>query len=368
MSSGSSSNNRTTAEVNSSLLPLSLHEQQPPATTPPTAPALNGHGHKQLAADAADPTDVSNNAASVDGSAAAMLSAVAAQRDRFRNRLIEVESEHATLKQQYQDSQAQIEKLQKDNVALVEKIRFLERYKQQVHAAGDSGGSNAAVTVIRVDGSGCIMRQESCSYDTDARGHLSGAPHQAKASRYSCGPLSLSLGANGSSGRSSSTTAAAGKGVRSRGLGPKRQEGCFGAGGDLEDSLDPETRYAKEYEARLNPFAEFQQIESESRLRGMQLHDKALLAANRLIAGSRMARAAVAVYVVMLHVFLMLLMYYSATPHAVLEQVQDRTAVGADAVTAARMAAAGSGVGGIGSTGQHIGQSAVDGLRTLLKL
>lgn len=361
--SSSSSSSRSPAGAKQEALMLALREQQQLTAASPTAAAVEDWGGLQLAADVAGPADCSNHQGLADGSAAAMLSAVAAQRDRFRNRLIEVESAHAILTQQYQDSQAHIERLQTDNVALVEKIRFLKRYKQQVHAGGDAG-SNTAVTVIRVDGSGCVIRQKSNSYETGGSGRISGVPDQAKANRYSCGPISMSLGANHSD---SKTIAGRGKGPRTRGLAPRRQVGCFGATGDLEDSLDPETRYAKEYEARLNPFAEFQQNESESRLRGMHLHDKALLAANRLIAGSRMARAAVAVYVVLLHVFLMLMMYYSATPHALLQEVQDRTAVGADAITAARIAAAGAGVGGIGSSEHRILDSPAAGLRLLFK-
>ena len=50
----------------------------------------------------------------------------------------------------------------------------------------------------------------------------------------------------------------------------------------------------------------------------MRLHDKALLAGSRLIAGSKLARAAIALYVLLLHCVIMAVMYYSATPHAVL--------------------------------------------------
>lgn len=53
-------------------------------------------------------------------------------------------------------------------------------------------------------------------------------------------------------------------------------------------------------------------------MRDMRLHDKALLAGGRLIAGSKLARAAIALYVLLLHGIIMALMYASATPHVVL--------------------------------------------------
>jgi homeobox protein cut-like len=118
-----------------------------------------------------------------------------------------------------------------------------------------------------------------------------------------------------------------------------------------------EARYQKEYEAKLNPFAEFQANESEAARRGMRLHDKALLAAGRLIAGSRLARAGLALYFFLVHVFLMVLMYHSASPHVTLQQAAVGSVVGAAAaaggavegLAAARLAAAGAGVGTVGS-------------------
>ena len=39
--------------------------------------------------------------------------------------------------------------------------------------------------------------------------------------------------------------------------------------------------YAQAYEAQLNPFVEFQQHESESRVNKLNLHDRALLSGSR---------------------------------------------------------------------------------------
>eukprot|EP00775_Hariotina_reticulata_P011436 gene11436-11582_t len=211
---------------------------------------------------------------------------------------------------------------------MVEKIRFLERYKHQ-HISANSNTGQGSVTVIRVDSDGRIMGGVTEQPDSSS---------SRQSLRSSCGAGLLQAGDSRSRGGFAPAGAAGSYGTyggtasgRRRGGAARKAAGggvgggaCFGmlaADSVVEDGLlDPEAKYAREYEARLNPFAEFQLSESEARLKGMQLHDKALLAGSRLIAGSKIARAAVAVYAVLLHVFIMVLMYASATPHAVLQQ------------------------------------------------
>lgn len=55
--------------------------------------------------------------------AAAVLQAVAAQRDRFKARIAELEGEQAGLSAQLQQAAAQVQSVTQDNVALVEKLR-----------------------------------------------------------------------------------------------------------------------------------------------------------------------------------------------------------------------------------------------------
>lgn len=98
-----------------------------------------------------------------------------------------------------------------------------------------------------------------------------------------------------------------------------------------------------------------QASESEARLRGMRLHDKALLAGSRLIAGSKLARAAIALYVLLLHGVIMALLYFSATPHTTLYATTDSSSsipsavarLGNSTSEAAAAAAAAAGVQGL---------------------
>lgn len=72
-----------------------------------------------------------------------------------------------------------------------------------------------------------------------------------------------------------------------------------------EEGTGPEAKYSRAYEAKVNPFADFQQSEADSRLRNLPAHERALLASSRIIMGSRIGRAVIAVYAVLLHVFIM---------------------------------------------------------------
>jgi hypothetical protein len=126
--------------------------------------------------------------------------------------------------------------------------RFLERYKNSSgQTYPDRQGS---VTVIRVDGAG-VIHDVTPGCNAAAVLNPSQLP-DSKADRYSCGPVTI----GGKGGGRAAAPAMAGSNRRRH-----RQAGCFGMlGGDdaAEAGLGPEARYMKEYEARLNPFAEFQ--------------------------------------------------------------------------------------------------------------
>ncbi|KAF8071287.1 CHX17 [Scenedesmus sp. PABB004] len=260
--------------------------------------SLGGAGSEPGTAAAAAGADAERPAAD------ALLAAVTAQRDRFRARLGQLEGEAGGLQAELKAARDRAAALERDNVALVEKLRFTERYKQQGGAGGGAGGGGSAgtVTVVRVDGAGVVVPGDASVYGAAAPGA------DRKAGRYRCGPLSLELGSGGAGGQRTSARAPPG---------------------------GPESRYVDEYEARLNPFAEFQHSEAEARLRGLRMHDKVLLAGGRLLAGSCAARAGVAAYAVLLHAFVLFLLQRAAAPHAA-------CAGGAGGGAAASAAAAGS--------------------------
>ncbi len=68
----------------------------------------------------------------------------------------------------------------------------------------------------------------------------------------------------------------------------------------------------QEYEARFNPWAEFQQSEEASRVRALPVHDRAMLSGSKALLGSKLGRAFAAAYLAAIHIFLFSLIYYAA--------------------------------------------------------
>eukprot|EP00056_Hartaetosiga_gracilis_P005405 m.84374 g.84374 ORF g.84374 m.84374 type:complete len:171 (-) comp12154_c2_seq5:1442-1954(-) len=60
-----------------------------------------------------------------------MLHIVTSQRDRFRKRILDLETELNTEKMRSQTMQSQVDKIRADNVKLFEKIKFLQTYSAQ---------------------------------------------------------------------------------------------------------------------------------------------------------------------------------------------------------------------------------------------
>jgi len=254
---------------------------------------------------------------SLDSQAASMLDIVVSQRDRFRQRVTQLEEEKGKLNEELQKARHELEKCRADNVTLYEKVRYLERYSQKAAATGK-------MAVLKVDDAGVPQAQAA----------------DAKANRYQCGPVAFEFG---------SAEADSGPGPGSRAGGAMRIRGarkavnlaaCFPGGADDvdEESGGPEAKYARAYEARVNPFAEFQKTEVEQRVRNLQLHDRAVLAGSKLLVGSRIARAFVATYAVLLHLFIMVLLYYSMMPRTQIEMV-DMDAITQQAAAASTTAA-----------------------------
>ncbi|KAG2452146.1 hypothetical protein HYH02_003178 [Chlamydomonas schloesseri] len=304
-----------------------------------------------------------------------LLDILASQRDRFRQRMVQLEEEKSALGEELKKTRQQLQSARDDNVQLFEKVRYLERFNQKLAAA------SGRTTVVRVDAAG--VAQPSAE-DLGARGN-----------RYQCGPFALEVGggAGGIGGGTGGVPAGAvrfggagaGAGGGGAGAGPTgiRSRGgrrggggalaCFGDGEDVEGGggATAEARAQRAYEARVNPFAEFQQSEAEARLKNLQVHDRAVLAGSKLLLGSRVARMFFAVYTIMLHFVILLLFFYATTPCPAAAAVEPlaaavvgaagAVAAGSSPATAAAAAvgaaaAAAAGGQGVGRAGAGAGQ------------
>ncbi|KAI8464491.1 MAG: CASP C terminal-domain-containing protein [Monoraphidium minutum] len=237
-----------------------------------------------LAAAGAEPRSDAASVTSGDGggggpggdASAPLLAVVVRQRDRLAGRISALEDECGRLRARADEAAAGSTKLSSDNVELVKQIRYLKARTLSAPlggVGGGGGGGEPRATVIRVDSAGV-------------------ATQEAKAARYSCGPVAFELAG-------------------------RRRRGPAAHGPDLApaDAGGAEARYAPAYERAVNPFADFQRAEAEGRVRALKLHDRALLAAGGLIVGSPAARGALAAYLAALHGFVMLLIYTRASPH-----------------------------------------------------
>ncbi|KAG2425069.1 hypothetical protein HXX76_013978 [Chlamydomonas incerta] len=292
-----------------------------------------------VAAAAAAAGAASGADAAAGGGGGGLLDILASQRDRFRQRMVQLEEEKSALGEELKKTRQQLQSARDDNVQLFEKVRYLERFNQKLAAA------SGRTTVVRVDAAG--VTQPS----TDDLG--------PRANRYQCGPFALEVGGGGGGGagdgpgggggpggavRFGGAGAGAGgagagpTGIRSR--GGRRGGGagalaCFGDGDDVEaGGATAEARAQRAYEARVNPFAEFQQSEAEARLKNLQVHDRAVLAGSKLLLGSRVARMFFAVYTVMLHFVILLLFFYATTPCPAVEPLAAALVGAAGAVAA----------------------------------
>lgn len=85
-----------------------------------------------------DPNSAKNNSGGIE-----LGKIVAGQRDRYRQRLRVMEAEHEALVREHSRATATMQALQRDNVQMYEKIRFLQAYNAQ-QAGGGAGARGAA--------------------------------------------------------------------------------------------------------------------------------------------------------------------------------------------------------------------------------
>lgn len=220
-----------------------------------------------------------------------MIAILASQRDRFKRRVSELDEEKARVTTELSSTSAKVTKLEEDNVKLLEKIRYVQKY----YASKLSGGASAAVKILRVDESGVPL---SDSLETEKSAN--------KSARYSCGVGGVTIGVD---------RLAISDGMRKR----AQRYGCgFGGGGpgDLESaSLGGDEggvvgRYRDKYLARLNPFNAFKRTESEDGgSSNLATHDRLAMAGGKALLSSRGFRSFFALYFLAMHGFLAMVLY-----------------------------------------------------------
>lgn len=178
-------------------------------------------------------TDV--GVAGAAGSDNKMLEIVRGQRDRFRDRMKELQTENNKLEEIVRSHKTSVSRLENDNMQLYHKIRYLQSYNSNSNRGGSSGSSGTSHRV---------------------------APSQSL------------------------------------------EDGAGGGGGDVE------ARYKGMYEEKMNPFVQFNKLESQQRYTNLNTVDKVLLNSARLFLGHRITRNMAFGYILLLH-FLVFATLYS---------------------------------------------------------
>lgn len=169
------------------------------------------------------------------GSDNKMLEIVRGQRDRFRDRMKELQTENNKLEEIVRSHKTSVSRLENDNMQLYHKIRYLQSYNNNANQ-----GSNGS----------------------------SGTSHRVAPSQF------------------------------------QNLEDGAGISGDVE------ARYKGMYEEKMNPFVQFNKLESQQRYTNLNTVDKVLLNSARLFLGHRITRNMAFGYILLLH-FLVFATLYS---------------------------------------------------------
>lgn len=188
-------------------------------------------------------TSLSSTAVASGGVAASdikMLEIVRGQRDRFRERMKELQSEKSRLEELANSYKASVTRLENDNMQLYHKIRYLQSYR------GGSGGNTGPSAGHRI----------SPSFNNNF------------------GQLEEGSGSSNGSGS------------------------------------DVESKYKSMYEEKMNPFVQFNRMESQQRYTNLNTVDKILLNSAKMFLGHRITRNIAFGYILLLH-FLVFATLYS---------------------------------------------------------
>ncbi|KAG0200542.1 hypothetical protein BGX28_006421 [Mortierella sp. GBA30] len=210
-------------------------------------PDVSAPGNTLVNAGSTPPT-----ASSADHS---ILPIVTSQRDRFRQRNSELEEQLRQQSEQISNLKNETSQLQRDNLKLYEKVKFMQSYRDESSGAGVGSGAPAAMVDFT-------------------------SPFR------SGGIVGRQLGGSGQY---------------------KKDDG------DHEtvqmQSLDPTDRYRNIYEESMNPFEAFHKKEESRRFNSMTPADKAMLTMSRLVLTNKWTRSMLVAYTMGLH-FLMVVMLY----------------------------------------------------------
>ncbi|KAF9972246.1 hypothetical protein BGZ73_004669 [Actinomortierella ambigua] len=200
------------------------------------------------------------------GGGGGILSIVTSQRDRFRQRNSELEVQLREQSEQISSLKNELSHLQKDNLKMYEKIKFMQTYASD---KGAGAGIGAGVGPSSFSSSASNNHTTMVDYSSPFR------------------------------------TRGGGQGYAT---GNRKKDD--GDGETIAMQIhDPTDRYRNMYEESLNPFEAFHKKEESRRYNDMTVADKAMLSMSRLVLTNKWTRTMLVGYTMGLH-FLMAMMLY----------------------------------------------------------
>ena len=120
-----------------------LSQHTPEAAAAAAASSSTGMGSAIAAAmgSSVSPSQPSPVEAPQAGSATTVLEIVCSQRDRFRDRIAELEADKSQLMEALERTENTVKSLRADNVKLYERVKFLQSYSNSSNGSGSSGSS-----------------------------------------------------------------------------------------------------------------------------------------------------------------------------------------------------------------------------------
>lgn len=215
------------------------------------------------------------------GASSNMVKILQSQRDRYKERLSQAEQLVVGLQQQIQVSQGAKAQLESDNLALYAKIRYLQSYNYQKDGSGGSSsaiGHHISPKPMRISNSKAAFGGR---VGNDIRKGLFDAGQDEEM---------------GDPSRKSRNTA-------SRGI-----LGDF----ELDDDEDTESRYHSLYEQRMNPFAEFSEVERRRKLQELTVSDRIILNTVLAVISSQAGRSFLVIYMGTMHLLVFAVLYYNS--------------------------------------------------------
>jgi hypothetical protein len=216
-----------------------------------------------------------------------MVDILQAQRDRYKERLAHTESSMVSVQQRLVEIESLKNRSEQDNLALYSKIRYLQSLpgsdgqSQLTQIRGHSGPSPKPMRIK--SGGGMDLNYVAGMLGTGRDEETGGASY----SKYNKG-----------SGRTGKIPGAYRDGVESM---------------EDENSRDREveSRYGVLYEQRMNPFAEFSQIEKQRRLQELSVADRIVLNTSLAFVSSKSGRTFIVIYLGAMHLLVFFILYFS---------------------------------------------------------